>query len=82
MKRIGVPTLVINARDDPFLPGEHLPDAEDVSANTVLEFTTAGGHVGFVSGPFPGRIGWMPDRVLGFFRSALEEQTTGGAEPA
>jgi len=82
MKRIGVPTLVINARDDPFLPGEHLPTAEDVSANTVLEFTAAGGHVGFVSGPFPGRIGWMPDRVLGFFRSALADRMTGRVWPA
>lgn len=71
MNRVDVPTLVINARDDPFLPGEHLPDPTDVSAKMVLEFPVAGGHVGFVTGPFPGHIAWMPARVLGFFKAAL-----------
>ena len=71
MMGIRVPTLVINARDDPFLPGEYLPEADNVSAKIVLEFPTAGGHVGFVSGPFPGRLAWLPARVLGFFEQAL-----------
>jgi predicted alpha/beta-fold hydrolase len=26
-----------------------------------------GGHVAFVSGPFPGHIGWLPERLLHFF---------------
>jgi len=79
MKRIRLPTLVINARDDPFLPGEHLPAPGDVSADIVLDFPATGGHVGFVTGPFPGRIGWLPERVLGFFRSVLASRTTGAS---
>ena len=26
-----------------------------------------GGHVGFVSGPFPGNLDWLPQRLLHFF---------------
>jgi predicted alpha/beta-fold hydrolase len=70
LKHIRVPTLVINAHDDPFLPGEHLPVPDDVSARVQLDFPSSGGHVGFVSGPFPGNIGWLPARLLGFFEAA------------
>jgi len=38
-----------------------------VSDAVTLEFTDRGGHVGFVSGPFPGNIDWLPRRVLHFF---------------
>jgi len=76
MNRIRVPTLVINARDDPFLPGTHLPAPEEVSAQIMLDFPAAGGHVGFVTGSFPGGIGWLPDRVLGFFASVLVPRAT------
>lgn len=71
MARVRVPTLVLNARDDPFMPGVHLPSPQDVSPAIVLDFPAAGGHVGFVTGPFPGRIGWLPGRVLGFFDERL-----------
>jgi hypothetical protein len=64
---IRVPTLVVNAQDDPFLPGEHLPAAREVSARVTLEFPRRGGHVGFVRG-FPGRIDWLPERILHFFQ--------------
>ena len=65
--RIAVPTLVLNARDDPFLPESALPGANEVSAAVRVEFPDRGGHVAFVSGPFPGHIGWLPARVLHFF---------------
>ena len=44
-----------------------LPDAGEVSAAVTIEFPSRGGHVGFVSGPFPGHIGWLPQRLLHFF---------------
>ncbi len=65
--RIRVPTLVLNARDDPFLPEAALPAPGEVSAAITVEFPARGGHVGFVSGPFPGHIGWLPGRLLHFF---------------
>lgn len=62
---ITVPTLVLNARNDPFLPGRHLP--QSASKAVTLEYPEAGGHVGFSVGPFPGRIDWLPRRILDFF---------------
>jgi predicted alpha/beta-fold hydrolase len=67
LARIEVPTLVLNARNDPFLPEAALPGTKDVSPEVVLEFPGEGGHVGFVSGPFPGNIEWLPRRLLDFF---------------
>jgi predicted alpha/beta-fold hydrolase len=64
---IRVPTLVLNARNDPFLPGRHLPGATDVSPWVTLETPEHGGHVGFVSGPFPGHVRWLPRRIMAFF---------------
>ena len=69
LERIRVPTLVINARNDPFLP-EHdlLAAVRRASADLVLEFPRTGGHAGFLQGPFPGRHDWLPRRLLEFFR--------------
>lgn len=67
LARIAVPTLVINARDDPFLPESALPTEREVAPAVKLEFPARGGHVGFVSGPFPGNIEWLPRRILHFF---------------
>jgi predicted alpha/beta-fold hydrolase len=64
---IRVPTLLVNARDDPFMPESALPTEREVSAAVTLEFTAKGGHVGFVSGSFPGDIRWLPSRLLHFF---------------
>ncbi|MGH7482912.1 MAG: YheT family hydrolase [Longimicrobiales bacterium] len=49
---IRVPTLLIQAADDPFQPAGALPRAA-VGANPWLTacFTTHGGHVGFIEGP-------------------------------
>ncbi|QJR15769.1 hydrolase [Usitatibacter palustris] len=65
LRAIRVPTLVLNARDDPFLPERFLPAPAEVSPKVTLEFPARGGHVGFVSG-FPGRSEWLPRRILHF----------------
>ena len=66
LKNVRVPTLVINARNDPFLPAAALPGPGEVSPSVTLEQPETGGHVGFVDGAFPGSFGWLPARVLGF----------------
>lgn len=63
---ITVPTLVINARNDPFLPASALARPSQVSPAVRLEYPTDGGHVGFLAAPFPGRHHWLPSRVNGF----------------
>ncbi|HSD61747.1 MAG TPA: alpha/beta fold hydrolase [Burkholderiales bacterium] len=69
--RIHVPTLVLNARNDPFVPPPCLPAPQDAGPGVILEFPDEGGHVGFVTGPFPGNIRWLPRRVLDFFADTL-----------
>ncbi|HRH81000.1 MAG TPA: hydrolase [Thiobacillaceae bacterium] len=69
LKHIRVPTLVLNARNDPFLPAEVLPSAAQVSDRVTLDQPEAGGHVGFVGGWFPGHLNWLPGRVLGFLET-------------
>jgi len=72
LKNIRVPTLILNARNDPFLPAAALPRAGEVSRAVVLEQPEHGGHVGFVSGPFPGNLDWLQWRVLEFFGVSAE----------
>ncbi|HXF67968.1 MAG TPA: alpha/beta fold hydrolase [Burkholderiales bacterium] len=67
LARIAVPTLMVNALDDPFLPAAALPARHEVSSCLVLEQPAQGGHVGFVAGPFPGHLRWLPRRVMEFF---------------
>jgi predicted alpha/beta-fold hydrolase len=61
LKHIRVPTLVINARNDPFMPAAALDSLGEVPPNVVLEFPRSGGHAGF-----PGRNRWLARRVLAF----------------
>jgi predicted alpha/beta-fold hydrolase len=69
LAHIRVPTLLLNARNDPFLPAAALPDAGEVSQSVILEYPASGGHVGFVSGKFPGDFNWLPQRIFRFFNA-------------
>ncbi|CAG9236499.1 putative esterase YheT [Paraburkholderia tropica] len=68
---ITVPTLLLNARNDPFLPGHVLPARHEVSDAVELEQPERGGHVGFMTGPFPGRSEWLAQRVTGYLSPFL-----------
>ena len=59
LPKIRVPTLLLNARNDPFLPEHVLSEIRDVPSNLVLEFPSQGGHVGF-----PDRNQWLCDGSL------------------
>jgi hypothetical protein len=60
LERIRVPTLLLNARNDPFLPEHALLAASRKAAPCVLlEFPRTGGHVGF-------RHPWLAQRLLEF----------------
>ena len=67
LKNIRVRTLVLNARNDPFLPVAVLPGTGEVPGFVTLEQPEEGGHVGFVGGGFPGNYDWLPRHVLNFF---------------
>ena len=68
---IEVPTLVLNARNDPFLPHEALPRPHEVAPAVTLEQPDEGGHCAFVAGSFPGNLEWLPRRILGFFTGTV-----------
>ena len=69
LKTVTVPTLVLNARNDPFIPGWSLPTRAETSAAITLEQPEAGGHGGFLGAGFPGRLDWLPQRLVAFFSS-------------
>ena len=71
LKSIAVPTLMLNARNDPFLPARFLPTPDEVSSAVRLEIPATGGHVGFVSGKYPGDINWLADHLLNYFAETL-----------
>lgn len=61
---ITIPTLVLNAKNDPFLPAHHLP--RTASPQVTLDYPKHGGHVGFSAGGLPGQLDWLPQRLLRF----------------
>ena len=61
---IRLPTLLVNARNDPLLPPAALPRPDELPPQVVADFPAAGGHVGFGSGRFPANQDWLPQRIL------------------
>ena len=66
LSRIRVPALVLNARNDPFVPSWSLPRAHEVGSCVELWQPAHGGHVGFAQGPLPGNLQALPDVVGGW----------------
>ena len=71
LKSVAIPTLVLNARNDPFIPAWSLPGEGEVSREVHLEQPAHGGHGAFPAGPFPGNVRWLPRRLLQFFRTGV-----------
>lgn len=63
LDRIRVPALVLNARNDPFVPAHCLPAASEVGDCVTLWQPGQGGHVGFATGLPPGQLQSMPQQV-------------------
>ena len=66
---IKLPTLLLNARNDPFLPERDLPAADEVSPFVTRDFPKQGGHVGFVCRGEKNGRDWLPDRILCFLQT-------------
>jgi predicted alpha/beta-fold hydrolase len=61
---VRVPALVINARNDPFIPADSLPAAHEVGQYVQLWQPDHGGHVGFAVGMPLGHLRTLP-QILG-----------------
>lgn len=76
INRIAVPTLLLSAEDDPFLPAAVLERVRQIAATNPrleVEFSRRGGHVGFIAGKIPFRpIHWAERRIVSFFDTFLE----------
>jgi predicted alpha/beta-fold hydrolase len=68
LHRIRIPALVLNARNDPFVPAWCLPAQHEVGKHVSLWQPAHGGHVGFPAGLPPGHVMTMPQTVLGWLR--------------
>lgn len=69
LKHITVPTLIIHAKDDPFLSDDVIPAPTELNACIEYQLCTHGGHVGFVSGrtPFQATY-WLNQRIPTFLQ--------------
>lgn len=76
LKSIERATLILQARDDPFLYPRGLPEAAELSDRIHMELSEKGGHVGFVGGTVPGwgRY-WLETRILTWLHAQLGTQT-------
>jgi uncharacterized protein len=73
LKYVAVPTLIVNADNDPLVPSHLIPSTRDVSDKVTLEITDGGGHMGFVGGrwPWSPRF-WLETRVPEFLSPYLQ----------
>lgn len=79
LRQITVPTLMIHAKNDPFMNGQHLPASHEVSSQVKCLFTDHGGHVGFANG-WNVRLGldWLPKQCDAFFAQHGGQHTGAG----
>jgi predicted alpha/beta-fold hydrolase len=63
LRRIQIPALLLNARNDPFVPAASLPQRKDSGQFVTLWQPEHGGHVGFTQGRPPGQLFGMPQQV-------------------
>lgn len=73
LRNIAVDTLILHARDDPFMNEAVVPTQEDLSSTVELELCEHGGHVGFVYGTWPWRARyWLEERIPEYLQAHLK----------
>jgi predicted alpha/beta-fold hydrolase len=80
LARVRTATLLLSARDDPFLPRAVLDEVRDIARYNPwlhLEFVEHGGHVGFVSGMVP----WRPFYYAEWRATEFLNGVLSGAQP-
>lgn len=71
LKEIGVPTMIINSVDDPFVCPSAIPTEREVSSMVRLEVSRQGGHVGFIGGTLWHPSYWLEQVIPGFLDSTI-----------
>ncbi len=71
LKKIRVPTLIIQAADDPLFSTDLVVYPHELSSSVLLEYSPQGGHVGFISGNNPLKpIYWLEQRIPEYLSQA------------
>lgn len=74
LRTIVVNTLILHARNDPFMTEHVIPPANELSPHVQLELYEAGGHVGFIAGPWPWRARyWLEERIPQYLQQHLQQ---------
>lgn len=73
LHRINVPTLMIQAADDPFMTPAVLPKTDQISPSIELEITPHGGHVGFVGGTLREPVYWLEPRLTAWITECFSQ---------
>lgn len=75
LRGVTVPTLLLHARDDPFMTPAALPREEELSPAVRFEISECGGHVGFVAGATPWHTCyWLEERIPRFLAGFLDHR--------
>ena len=73
---IRVPTLILQARNDPFMTADTPPTPDELPDNVWLEMPPDGGHVGFVGGHVPLRARYyLEQRIVDWFTQPIPAGT-------
>ena len=79
LQQIRCPTLVVHARDDPFMTADIVPRAEALAPRVTLELAPQGGHVGFIGADPQGRpYCWLERRLADYLHDAFEQRRLAG----
>ncbi|WP_100642445.1 hydrolase [Alteromonas facilis] len=70
LQAIHTPTLIMHAKDDPFMNENVIPEEHELARSVTLELSERGGHVGFMQGPPWAPSIWFHQRLATF----LDEQ--------
>lgn len=71
LRGIEVPTLILQAKDDPFMTPDVIPEESELAPSVTLELSEHGGHVAFVSGsPWRPKF-WLEQRIPEFLAPHL-----------
>jgi len=69
LPHVRVPTLILNAKNDPFMGPDCYPvDAAQSNPNLTLEIPATGGHLGFITSPWRG-ANWSEKRTVSFLNA-------------
>ncbi|MCU7796138.1 MAG: hydrolase [Candidatus Thiodiazotropha sp. (ex Semelilucina semeliformis)] len=76
LNTIETPTLILQAKDDPFMPPDVIPNQAQLGPGVTLELSQHGGHVGFINGKYPWRLNyWLESRIPKFIRQQLKKES-------